>query len=86
MHIGIESVPLLLVNVFFGLIVLALSVFWIVELVDCVRREFPDPTEKIMWVLIIIFTHGVGAFIYWVIGKSRGTLPGETAAGSGSVL
>lgn len=60
--------------------VIAVMVFWIVELVDCLRREFKDPTEKVVWVLVIILMHLVGAIIYWSMRKSRGTLPGDIAA------
>lgn len=58
-----------------GLIGLAIMAFWIIELVDCLRRDFRDPSEKIVWVLVIIFTHFVGALLYWIMGKSHGTLP-----------
>lgn len=49
-------------------------VFWIVELVDVTRREFPQPNLKIMWLLIIIFTYAIGALIYYFIGKRQGVL------------
>ena len=56
-----------------GLLVsLALTVFWIWALIDCLLREFADPIIKLMWVVIIIFAHFLGAVLYWVIGRSRG--------------
>lgn len=59
--------------VFFGLIgfILAIGsfVFWVVMLVDAIQRKFKDPNEKIIWVLVIIFTHIVGAIIYWFLVK-----------------
>ena len=58
-------------------VLLAITIFWIVELVDCARRVFRDPTEKIMWALIIVLTHGIGALIYWLVGKPRGRMAGE---------
>ena len=39
------------------------TVFWIWMLVDCATKE-PEGSEKIAWVLIIIFTHWIGALIY----------------------
>lgn len=78
---GIEWIPFT-IAISMGLIALAVTIFWIVALVDCLRREFRGPNEKIMWVLVIIFTHGVGALIYWIMGKSQGTLPGETETAS----
>lgn len=57
----------------FGLIGFAIAVgsfvFWILMLVDVIQRKFKDPNEKIVWVLVIIFTHIVGAIIYWFLVK-----------------
>ncbi|MGI4789955.1 MAG: PLD nuclease N-terminal domain-containing protein [Janthinobacterium lividum] len=55
-------------------LVLLPTVFWIVELIDVIRRRFPDPSLKIVWVLVVIFTHFLGALIYYVIGRKQGTL------------
>ena len=57
---------------------IALSVFWIIELIDVIRREFPDPNTKILWLLVILFTHTLGAIIYYFAGKPQGTLPGQS--------
>ena len=62
---------------FYGLfiaIMIAASIFWIIALIDCVRREFEEPNEKIMWALIIVLTHGIGALIYWLVGRPRGRM------------
>ena len=63
-----------------GLIIvvaLAFTVFWIVELIDVARREFTDPNAKVIWILMIVFLHGLGALLYYFIGKNQGTLPGQ---------
>ena len=60
-----------------ALIGLALTVFWIVEIVDVLRREFRDPTLKIVWLLVVVLLHGLGAIIYYFVGKPQGRLPGE---------
>lgn len=67
-----------MINAAVGLLVLGVVIFWVIELVDCLRREFREPSEKIVWVLVIILAHAVGALIYWIMGKSRGTLPAKT--------
>ena len=61
--------------------VLASFVFWIVEIVDIARRQFKDPIMKIVWLVIVIFTHFIGALIYFFIGKRDGVLPGESQFG-----
>ena len=40
-------------------------VFWIIMLVDSIKRKFKNDTEKIVWVLVIIFTGLLGGLIYY---------------------
>ena len=66
---------------FYGFIILlslASLVFWIVEIVDAARRQWPDPNTKIIWLLVVVLLHGLGALIYYFAGKPTGWLPGET--------
>ncbi|MEK6913295.1 MAG: PLDc N-terminal domain-containing protein [Nanoarchaeota archaeon] len=46
-------------------------VFWILMLVDCVKRKFKDDSEKIIWVLVLVFTGIIGALIYYFIVKNK---------------
>ena len=55
--------------------VLLPTLFWVVMLVDVVRRRFADPTIKLIWVLVVIFTHFVGALVYYVVGRKQGVAP-----------
>jgi Phospholipase_D-nuclease N-terminal len=50
-----------------GLIVVVTSVFWIWMLVDCLTNEAIQGTDKIVWVLVIIFVHFLGALIYYFV-------------------
>ena len=50
------------------------TVFWIVEIVDVVRRDFNDDNTKIIWLLVVIFGHLIGALVYYFVGKNQGTL------------
>ena len=34
---------------------------------DCARRDFPDPTTRAMWCLLIAFTKWIGALIYYFL-------------------
>ena len=61
-----------LVYVLVGLIALVASVFWIIALIDCLGRQFAEPMDKLIWVLVILFTHGLGALIYWFVGRPQG--------------
>ena len=46
-----------------------LIVFWILMLVDCIQRDFKKDEEKIIWILILILTHILGAVIYYFMVK-----------------
>jgi len=61
--------------VLLGLIVAGISifcfVFWILMLLDCIKKKFKEDSEKIIWVLILIFAGIVGALIYYFIVKRK---------------
>jgi hypothetical protein len=57
-----------------GLLSLAATIFWVVMLVDAIRRDFRDNTMKIIWILVIVFTHFIGALVYYFIGRPEGRL------------
>lgn len=67
--------PVLIVLGFgvFVLAILALVIFiiafWIRMIIDCAGREFKNPNDKIVWILIIIFLQFLGAVIYWAVIK-----------------
>ena len=42
-------------------------VFWILMLVDVIQRKFKKDNDKIIWILIIVFTNWVGAIIYYFV-------------------
>ncbi len=56
-----------------GVIALALFVFWIWMLIHAITNKGLTDTEKIVWVLVIIFVHFIGALIYFFVGRPRGT-------------
>lgn len=44
------------------------SVLWIWMLIDCASNE-PEGTDKIVWILVIVFTHLLGALIYLLVRR-----------------
>jgi len=54
----------------FGLIGLALSIFWIWMMVDALVNE-PTTGEKLLWFLVIFFLYVIGALIYLLVRKSQ---------------
>lgn len=47
-----------------GLIALLATVFWIWMIVDCATNESSASNDKLVWILVIVLTHIVGAAIY----------------------
>jgi uncharacterized BrkB/YihY/UPF0761 family membrane protein len=75
-EIFLEMILLLdFVSLGFGILVIFLvailamlfaSLFWVMMLVDCAKRDFKDKT---VWIIIIIFTNFLGAVLYYYIIK-----------------
>jgi hypothetical protein len=51
------------------LIGLLLFAFWIWMLVDCATKEPGEGNDKIIWILVLIFTHFLGALIYYFVRR-----------------
>jgi len=49
----------------FGLFGLALTAFWIWMIIDAATKEPAEEPNKIMWVLIVVLLHWLGAAIYY---------------------
>jgi len=52
--------PLILIGILF-------FVFWIMMLVDSITRKYKNDSEKIVWVLVIIFLGFLGALVYYFV-------------------
>ena len=62
---SIGSAELLIV-----LVILGGFLFWAWMLVDCAINE-PSGTNKIVWILIILLAHFIGAAVYFVFRKGE---------------
>ena len=59
-----------LLFIFFILVfVVGGSVLWIWMIVDCATNEPAEGNEKIVWILVIVFAHLLGALIYWLVRR-----------------
>lgn len=45
------------------------KIFWIGMIIDAAKREFPKQDDKLLWLMIIIFTSFIGALIYFFVGR-----------------
>jgi len=54
-----------------SLISLGLFVFWLVELIDCIKNEPNEGNDKLVWILVIVLLHALGALLYLIIRKPQ---------------
>ncbi len=54
-----------------GVVGLAVLAFWIWMLVHAIKNKGLTDTERIVWVLVIIFVHFIGALIYFFVGRPK---------------
>jgi TctA family transporter len=50
-----------LIWLIFFVVIIGSIVFWILMVVDLVKREFPKQDDKTMWLLIVVLTGTIGA-------------------------
>jgi NADH:ubiquinone oxidoreductase subunit 6 (subunit J) len=48
--------------------VIAVFVFWIWMLIDCIRNDRITNDERLIWVIVIIFINIIGAVMYYFLG------------------
>jgi hypothetical protein len=64
--IGMGELGFVFLIVLIVIIVLCSIGFWIWMIVDCANNEPPDGTTLLMWIIIIVSLHWVGALIYYL--------------------
>ena len=68
---GWEFILLMMFLVPFALVTVLGTVFWIWMLIDCVTKETNEGSNRLIWVLIILFTHWIGALIYLIVRRPQ---------------
>lgn len=54
---------------FFGLLALAAMAFWVWMLVDCLTNEPSEGNDKVIWALVILLVHALGALLYYFVRR-----------------
>lgn len=44
---------------------------WLYALIDVLRSQFRNDSDKIIWVLVVIFLQFLGAIIYLTVGRNQ---------------
>ena len=58
-----------LLIVAFLLLTVAAFAFWIWMIVDCATNEPATGNDKLVWIVIVVFTHVIGALIYYIVRR-----------------
>lgn len=66
--VGLPELLILLVMTTFGTMG---TIFWVWSLIDCATKEPSEGNEKVIWILIILFTHFLGALLYTLIRRPK---------------
>lgn len=64
---------LILAGLLVALVPLALLVFWIWMLIDCVSNKSLPDVQRAIWIIVIVATGAIGALIYFFVGRSPKT-------------
>ncbi len=67
---GASIIGLLFVLIF-GVLGIGGTILWIWMLIDCAMNEPSEGNDKIVWILVILFTHWIGALIYLLARRPR---------------
>ena len=54
-------------------LMLASFAFWIWMLIHAIQNKGLTDTEKIIWVLVVLFLHFLGGLIYFFVGRPKAT-------------
>lgn len=47
------------------------TILWIWMIVDCATKEKSEGNEKVVWILVIVLTHWIGALIYLLARRPK---------------
>lgn len=58
-------------GLFFLVFVIGGTVFWVIMIIECATKESSQGNTKLIWILIIVFTHWIGALIYYFVRRPQ---------------
>lgn len=70
--IEVAALPFLFVILIWVLalgMIVASTALWIWMLVDCATKESSTGNDKLVWILVIVLTHWIGALIYLLVRR-----------------
>ena len=67
---GMGMIELLIILIFF-MFGIGGTILWIWMIVDCATNEPSEGNDKLIWILIIVLTHWIGALIYLLVRRPK---------------
>lgn len=58
-------------GLFFLVFVVGGTVFWVIMIIECATKESTQGNTKLIWILIIVLTHWIGALIYYFVRRPQ---------------
>jgi hypothetical protein len=55
----------------FGLVALLCLAVWIMAIVDILNNRFREDSNRILWLLLVIFVPFLGTILYYAIGRQQ---------------
>lgn len=55
----------------FLVLIMAANAFWIWMIVDCATNEPSEGNDKLIWLLVIVLVHLLGAILYYFIRRPQ---------------
>ncbi|NLA40395.1 MAG: PLDc_N domain-containing protein [Smithella sp.] len=66
------TLPIFILFLVLGLVLgLGGTILWIWMIVDCATKEPSNGNDKLIWIVIIVLTHWVGALIYLLVRRPQ---------------
>lgn len=60
---------------FFGLGFIGLGIIGVilqvVAIIDILKSNFRNDSDKIIWILVVVFLHLIGAILYFAVGNNQ---------------
>jgi len=47
------------------------TILWIWTIVDCATKEPSEGNDKIIWIIVVVFTHWIGSLIYIFVRRPQ---------------
>lgn len=63
--------PMCIFYPIFLLVAAGAVAFWIWMIIDCATREPAEGNERLIWIIIIVFAHWIGALIYYFVRRPK---------------